>query len=112
MYAPENTIAANPIRLWRAAQINHQIRRGLLYTDTLAIYLRRAWLRPIARPSALQPFYRMVTPGYIRWARVMGYAVNTWTVDDPIEMKRLIGLGVNAIITKKPDLLKQLATAA
>lgn len=102
----------NPIRLWRAARISPQIERGLLYTDTLPIYLRRAWLRPIVRPTALHPFYQMVTPGYVRWAQVMGYAVNTWTVDDPIEMKRLIGLEVNAIITKKPDLLKQLTTAA
>lgn len=100
----------NPIRLWRAARLNPDIERGLLYTDSLPIYLRRAWFRPLARPAALHPIHRMVTPGYVRWAREMGYKINTWTVDDPTEMKRLIGLGVDAIITKRPDILRQIIT--
>lgn len=100
----------NPIRLWRAARINSSIERGLLYTDTLPIFLRRAWFRPLVRPRALHPIHRMVKPGYVRRVREMGYKINTWTVDDPAEMKRLIGLGVNAIITKRPDIQKQIMT--
>jgi glycerophosphoryl diester phosphodiesterase len=100
----------NPIRLWRAARTSPNIERGLLYMDSLPIYLRRAWFRPLLRPAALHPIHRMVTPGYVRWARKMGYKINTWTVDDPSEMKRLIGLEVDAIITKRPDILKQMMT--
>ena len=101
----------NPIRLWHAARISPSIERGLLYADSLPIYLRRAWFRPLVRPAALHPIHRMVTPGYVSWARKMGYKINTWTVDDSDEMKRLIGLGVDAIITKKPDILKQIMAA-
>ncbi|MBI4787661.1 MAG: glycerophosphodiester phosphodiesterase [Chloroflexi bacterium] len=97
----------NPFALNRMANCSPRLPRGLLYADNLPIYLRRAWLRPIAHPRALHPKYTMVTPKLVNWAKSKGYAVNTWTVDDPEEMRRLIGLGVNAIMTNRPDRLKQ-----
>jgi glycerophosphoryl diester phosphodiesterase len=32
--------------------------------------------------------------------------VYTWTVDDPDEMRRLIGAGVDGIMTNHPELLR------
>jgi glycerophosphoryl diester phosphodiesterase len=34
-----------------------------------------------------------------------GLAVYIWTVDDETDMRKFIGLGVDGIITNKPDLL-------
>jgi len=48
----------------------------------------------------------MVNAHYVTWARRRGYRVNTWTVDEPDEMRRLIGLGVDSIITNIPDTLR------
>ena len=47
----------------------------------------------------------MVDARYMAWARRRGYQVNTWTVDDPVEMRRLVDLGVDGIITNVPDVL-------
>ncbi len=96
----------NPLALRRMANLSPTLPRGLLYREGLPIYLRRAWLRPLALPTALHPRFTLVTPEYMRWAKGKGYKVNTWTVDDPEEMRRLIGLNVDGIMTNKPDILK------
>ena len=49
--------------------------------------------------SALHPHYTVVTEELVNAARAAHVDINTWTVDDPAEMKRLADLGVNAIIT-------------
>jgi len=38
-----------------------------------------------------------------RWRR-MGYRVLAWTVNDPQEMRRLVDIGVQGLITDRPDL--------
>lgn len=39
-------------------------------------------------------------------AKSLGLAVSCWTVDEPDEMRRLAALGVDAILTDRPDRLK------
>ncbi|GBF05609.1 glycerophosphoryl diester phosphodiesterase [Deinococcus aerius] len=48
----------------------------------------------------------VVTPGFVRAMHRRGVAVQVWTIDDPAEMRRLIRMGVDGIITNRPDLLK------
>ena len=96
----------NPFSLRRAKKIAPHIPVGLLYDQGLSLPLRRAWLAFLAPHEARHPHYKMVDARYMAWARRRGYRVNTWTVDDPAEMRRLVGLGVNGIITNVPDVLR------
>ena len=48
----------------------------------------------------------MLTRPIIRWYHSRGLRVNTWTVNEPEEMQRLIEAGVDGIITNKPDVLR------
>ncbi|HEY8699962.1 MAG TPA: glycerophosphodiester phosphodiesterase [Arthrobacter sp.] len=50
---------------------------------------------------------RVVTPNYIRRAHSLGLAVHVWTINDPAEMRRLLELGVDGIVTDRADLLRQ-----
>lgn len=60
----------------------------------------------VGNAAADHPHFRMVNGRYIAWAQQRGYLVNTWTVDEPDEARRLAALGVNAIITNKPDTIR------
>jgi glycerophosphoryl diester phosphodiesterase len=97
----------NPFALRRAKRIAPHIPAGLLYGPRLSLPLRRAWLAPLAPHEARHPEHTMVDARYMAWARRRGYRVNTWTVHDPDEMRRLAGLGVEGIITPVPDLLRK-----
>ena len=96
----------NPLSLRRTKRIASHIPVGLLYAPDLPLPLRRAWLAPMVPHEARHPEHTMVDAHYMTWARRRGYRVNTWTVDNPDEMRRLIGLGVDGIITNVPDVLR------
>ncbi len=51
----------------------------------------------------------IVTGRFIRHCQDNNIAVHVWTIDDEAEMRRLIRLGVNGLVTDRPSLLKQVA---
>lgn len=107
--APRVLISSfNPLALRRMFLLDPRLPRGLLYAPRLPIFLRRAWLRPLVRPTALHPHFSMVTREFVAWAHQRGYQVNTWTVDEPDVARRLIEWGVDGIITNKPDVLRKI----
>jgi len=53
-----------------------------------------------------------VTAEFMQWARDKGYHVGAWTVNKPEDMRRLMDLGVDMIITDVPDILRKLRDGA
>lgn len=98
----------NPISLLRVRWADHRVPIALLYSPDLPVFLSDGWLVPVLRPEVLHPRYDMVDEAYMAWTRNKGYRVNVWTVNEAAEMKRLIDLGVDGIITDRPDLLRQI----
>ncbi|AZI57929.1 glycerophosphodiester phosphodiesterase [Nakamurella antarctica] len=49
----------------------------------------------------------VVNDAFVSQAHRRGLEVHVWTIDDPAQMRRLLDLGVDAIMTDRPDLLKQ-----
>ena len=49
--------------------------------------------------------YELVTPRFLEAAHSRGVRVDVWTIDDPDEMRRLLGLGVDVIMTNRPEAL-------
>jgi glycerophosphoryl diester phosphodiesterase len=52
------------------------------------------------------PYYKHVTSNLVQEAQQLGLQVFVWTPDARSDMERLIKMGVNGIITNRPDILK------
>ncbi len=52
------------------------------------------------------PYYKYLTSALLAEAHQLGLEVYVWTVDSRSEMVRLIEMGVDGIITNRPDILK------
>ena len=77
-------------------------------------YLSRLRLENLLRPpyDALQvPVeYRgtpLVTPRFLEAAHGLGVRVDVWTIDDSEEMRRLLDLGADVIMTNRPEVLEE-----
>ena len=98
-------------RVLRAARAYEPaIRTGSSREETrLALY--RSWVRwPVRRPPyheyqvpEIAGTTRVVSPRFVRYAHDAGLPVKVWTVDDEADMRRLLGWGVDAIISDRPD---------
>jgi glycerophosphoryl diester phosphodiesterase len=57
------------------------------------------------------PFFGDVTPALISESHALGLQVVVWTVNKPADMARMIEMGVDGIISDRPDLLRQVAAS-
>ncbi len=81
------------------------IPRGALYSDSLY----RPWRYVMKLDvQAVHPAHRTVSPKLVAKSHAAGLKVHTWTVNDPADISRMAGLGVDAVITNYPNLARSL----
>lgn len=56
------------------------------------------------------PYFRALDATIIAEIKENGVALYPWTVDDPVDMRNMIQLGVDGMLTNRPDLLKEIVT--
>ena len=54
-----------------------------------------------------QGWYTVVDERFVRNAHRAGIPVHVWTIDEPDEMHRLLDLGVDGIMTDRPEVLRE-----
>lgn len=101
----------NPVSLIKIRFLDPKVRLGLLYYLPMPLWLRNAWFTPIMQPEAVHPYSPLIDAAHMTWARGHGCAVNTWTVNDVAEAKRLAALGVDVIMSDVPDQIMAALTA-
>lgn len=93
----------DPLLLARFRLRARDVMTGLLFAHDQALPLRDAWAAPVLRPAALHPEAALVDARAVRGWHARGYAVNVWTVDDAAELRLLAALGVDGVITNRPN---------
>lgn len=105
----------HPLALASAARAAPELRRGFLWADPPALprWLRGGWPGAWLHVDAVHPHHRLVTPEAVaRWHR-RRLLVNTWTVNDASEVRRVRAAGVDGIIADDPHaLLRAFVVAA
>jgi glycerophosphoryl diester phosphodiesterase len=94
--------------LRRVKALAPEVPVGVLYnTAVFGPWLHR-WLSRSFRAEAHHPWQVGLTAQTVAWYHAQGYRVNTWTVNDPADMRRLIAAGVDGLITDRPDVAAQM----
>lgn len=74
------------------------------------VRIREAWPFLALRSQQAQAWHPYHGLPMLSWliprVREAGFQVNVWTVNDPAQMQRQLALGVDGIITDKPDVLR------
>ncbi len=96
----------SPLQLLQAKQHAPGIERGFLYHRPYQIGCDL--VLEVGRKlevTALHPRFHLITPQLMETARREGWRVNTWTVNDVAEGRRLLALGVAGLIGDLPEVL-------
>ncbi|QXJ26581.1 glycerophosphodiester phosphodiesterase [Actinomadura graeca] len=59
----------------------------------------------------INPTYGSLTASYVKKVHAARMRLQTWTLDDRTRMRKAVGLGVDGIITNKPDILDDVLVA-
>jgi glycerophosphoryl diester phosphodiesterase len=99
----------HPASLCKVRLLAPELRTGLLYSPDMSWALRSGWLAGVLHVDALHPHESQVTKSLLARAKQRGLAINTWTVNEPMRIKLLWSLKVDAIIGDDPTVLRQSA---
>ncbi|MBK1783094.1 glycerophosphodiester phosphodiesterase [Prauserella cavernicola] len=82
---------------------------AVLWANGWVPFLRLGFLSSglMAQVPARRGRMTIVDKAFLRAARNAGVEVHTWTINDPQHMRALLDLGVDGIVTDRPDLLRE-----
>ena len=95
----------NPIALIKAQRASEEIRRAALIGGGPKI--ARGIIEAFTDYFALHPEVSLVNQGVVDKHHAAGHQVNVWTVNEESEMMKLLSMGVDGLITDKPDIAKK-----
>lgn len=90
----------------RVKELDSSIKTGIIYAGRPVDLWNYAGS---LRVDALHPDRGFIDAEFVRAARREGFMVNTYTVNDPLEIQRILETGVDGIITNYPDRVRQAA---
>jgi glycerophosphoryl diester phosphodiesterase len=103
---PEHQVIVSsfhPAQLLAVRQLAPEIPIGLLFAGGSLLPLRTAWAAPMLRPDALHPHSALVDRTFVDGARAAGLRVHVWGVAGAEDARRLLALGVDALIVDDVD---------
>lgn len=98
----------NPFNLRRVVKILPQCPLAVLALPGASGLLMRSWVGRRFAPHILHPYLSDTHQALIEREHKHGRRVHVWTVNNPQDMRRLFGEGVDGIFTDDPHLARQI----
>jgi len=98
----------NPLVVRRLKKIDDQLLTGILIDKNFNIRRSEILLTKFSGAKAIHLEKSLAKEEFIKKVRTLGFYCIIWSVNDSAMMERLTNMGVDAIITDKPDLLKNI----
>jgi glycerophosphoryl diester phosphodiesterase len=95
----------NPLCVARVARFP-ELKRGLLLDPDRAWAPQALFWLPLVGRDSVHPHWSACTEARVGQWKARGLQIAAWTVDDPLEAKRLLALGVDYLITNRPKELR------
>lgn len=102
----------NPLVVRRVKALDPGIRTGFNYISDSIEQLRRVWFAPFQKPFSKHPQPHQVDGRYVERQHKKDIKVIPWGVSDTQDMKRLLDLGVDGIISDFPGRLKEIVCSS
>lgn len=96
----------NPIALLKMRRLAPEIPLGLLVTDSEPVWLIRLF-RLMTTYQAYHPSITMIDEQLVKREHRLGNQVNVWTVNEKDQIRELVSMGVDGVITDEPDTARQ-----
>lgn len=92
----------DPIALAQLYRHLPEVSLAYLFHSEQPWLFHRGWVGRTIGASLLHPNYPLCSKASVSRWHAAGYAVNVWTVDDPAELRRLDGIGVDGVFANDP----------
>jgi glycerophosphoryl diester phosphodiesterase len=92
----------SPLNLFNARRLLPRVPCALLALPGRKGWWARSLILHGIAPQAVNPYFSDVSPGFVVRQHQAGRKVFVWTVNDPLDIKRMVAAGVDGLITDDP----------
>jgi len=97
----------NALELVRMRAFAPRFPLGYLFEAEQPAAARSGLFAPLLGAQAVHPEHTLLSAARVRAWHAAGFAVATWTVDDPDRARQLAAFGVDALITNRPRRIRE-----
>jgi glycerophosphoryl diester phosphodiesterase len=92
----------DPVALVQFHRFLPDIALAYLFGDRQSLPVRRGWVGQWIGASVVHPQHTLCTEAAVKAWHTAGMPVNTWTVDDDAELRRLNEIGIDGVFANDP----------
>jgi glycerophosphoryl diester phosphodiesterase len=92
----------DPVALVQFHRFLPDIALAYLFGDQQSLPIRRGWVGQWIGASVVHPQHTLCTEAMVKAWHTAGMPVNTWTVDDDAELRRLNEIGIDGVFANDP----------